>query len=296
MPVGRRKIKNIKFISGFSVAGFFLSLFFGIFSHSRFSTVFFKALIFALIFGALGFGISFLYENFFDAPNPDGEREGATGAEGSVGQTVDITIEDEDLPQAEKTHGFFVGNNRQMLTAEDTSDIESDAANDAGAEDSSPAPAEERQDGNGAPVSAGVNAEPSAQGAAVLNAASASPSDFPRPKNAAEVLENTGGGSGFVPVQLGESASSPAGAGQTSAGAQSQADSGGEQLGVLPDLEEIDSLVPDSIGEEVPAEEVQTGGDNSSPAAKKRRQNPAGDNNAEAMAKAISTLLSREKE
>ena len=96
------------------------------FSHSRFSTIFFKALIFCVIFGAIGFGITYLYENFLDGASPDGEREGQTAADASVGQTVDITIEDEDLPAADNTHGFFVGNNRQMLTAEDTTDIESE--------------------------------------------------------------------------------------------------------------------------------------------------------------------------
>jgi len=54
--------------------------------------------------------------------------------------------------------------------------------------------------------------------------------------------------------------------------------------------------VPDSVGEEAPAPDTGTDSGSTPAAVKKRPKSPAADNNAETMAKAISTLLSREKE
>lgn len=262
------------------------------FSHSRFSTVFLKALIFCVIFGAIGFGISYLYENFLDGASPDGEREGQTVADSSVGQTVDITIEDEDLPAADNTHGFFVGNNRQMLTAEDTTDIESEPVS---LEDGKNAPQ---------PVVEPVNTAHSASSTAehteqsTLAAAPAEElSHLQSPQAAAAPVNGSESTNGFVPVQLGEGGgAAPVEAVKNNGDVQSPSAAGSEQLGILPDLEEIGTLVPDSVGEETPASDTETDSGSASPAVKKRQQNPAADSNAETMAKAISTLLSREKE
>ena len=67
-----------------------------------------------------------------------------------------------------------------------------------------------------------------------------------------------------------------------------------EKLGVLPDLDDMESLVPD-----IPESDSSGGAENSGgdyvPAAQKRKSVPAGETDAETMAKAISTLLTREK-
>lgn len=260
------------------------------FSHSRFSTIFLKALIFCAIFGAIGFGISYLYENFLDGASPDGEREGQTAADSSVGQTVDITIEDEDLPAADNTHAFFVGNNRQMLTAEDTTDIESEPVS---LEDGKNAPETERSALQEKSVNAG--AEP--VNTAVAAPAQSSPSpEVVRPESSQPVPSANENSGGFVPVPLGEKASPVEAAKNGGGAAQSQSAAGSEELGVLPDFEEIESLVPDSVGEEAPAPDTGTDSGSTPAAVKKRPKSPAADNNAETMAKAISTLLSREKE
>lgn len=119
-------MRNLKFIVGFTLTGFFLSLICGFFSHSKFLHVFLQALLFAIIFALLAIVISVLFDRFLN--------EGVTGTEGDIsgenvssetqsvpkkGSKVDFVIQDEDLPVSESENQFFVGENRQLLNDSD---------------------------------------------------------------------------------------------------------------------------------------------------------------------------------
>lgn len=118
-------MKGVKFGGVFAACGFLLSLIFGLFSHTSILSVLLKALIFGLIFGGLGFGISIVFDTFLkddsvgdfssDASIGEGNPSVPQMAVSSKGQMVDITIQDEELPESESDNHFVVGDNHQML-------------------------------------------------------------------------------------------------------------------------------------------------------------------------------------
>lgn len=116
-------MKNIKFVSFSAGAGFILSLTFGIFSKSGILKVFLTALVFALIFAVLGFGLSFVYEKFLslDSSEIDSTKitESKSTVSSSVGNNVDIVIEDQELERGGSNNRFNVGENRSMLNTSD---------------------------------------------------------------------------------------------------------------------------------------------------------------------------------
>lgn len=116
-------MKNIKFVSFSAGAGFILSLTFGIFSKSGILKVFLTALVFALIFAVLGFGLSFVYEKFLslDSSEIDSTKstESKSTVSSSVGNNVDIVIEDQELERSGSNNRFNVGENRSMLNTSD---------------------------------------------------------------------------------------------------------------------------------------------------------------------------------
>ena len=128
-------MRGTKFIGVFAACGFILSFFAGLFSHSSILSVLLKALIFTVVFGLLGFGISVIFSKFLSDGNTGdfqgeyaGEASSVGAANPSLGQHVDITIQDEDLKPSESENHFVVGDNHQMLNDSDvrkTSDTES---------------------------------------------------------------------------------------------------------------------------------------------------------------------------
>ena len=111
-----------------------MSFFAGLFSHSSILSVLLKALIFAVVFGLLGFGISVIFNKFLSDGNPGdfqgeygGEASSASAANPSLGQHVDITIQDEDLKPSESENHFVVGDNHQMLNDSDVKNSERNA-------------------------------------------------------------------------------------------------------------------------------------------------------------------------
>ena len=242
-----------------------------------------------------------MYTNFLDVPGSDivpDAPASADGAAGQVGQTVDITIQDEDLPAAENAPGFFVGANRQMLNPEDSSDttapVEATRENITRTEEDSPVMKTE----NVSPVSSA--------GGAAISPVQTSDSAVTVPASNSEKENSTDSDAvqGFVPISLAKNVSdisetSEVSADSTKKSAHKVDDvpppvSETEKLGVLPDLDDMESLVPD-----IPESDSSGGAENSGgdyvPAAQKRKSVPAGETDAETMAKAISTLLTREK-
>ena len=134
-------MKNIKFVSFSAGAGFILSLTFGIFSKSGILKVLLTALVFALIFAVLGFGLTFVYEKFLslDSSEIDSTKstESKSTVSSSVGNNVDIVIEDQELERSGSNNRFNVGENRSMLNTSDVvTSNNSSSDNSSVAEDS----------------------------------------------------------------------------------------------------------------------------------------------------------------
>ena len=133
-------MKNIKFVSFSAGAGFILSLTFGIFSKSSILKVLLTALVFALIFAVLGFGLTFVYEKFLSLDSSEIDSTKSTESKpvsSSVGNNVDIVIEDQELERSGSNNRFNVGENRSMLNTSDVvTSNNSSSDNSSVAEDS----------------------------------------------------------------------------------------------------------------------------------------------------------------
>ena len=113
-------MKNIKFVIGFAICGFLLSFAAGLFSHSGFFHIILMAVIFAGVFGALAFFIQFLMDGVLSIDGQSVSTEGTVvDSVPKTGGVVDITVQDEELPVEENSPQFFVGNNHQMLNKND---------------------------------------------------------------------------------------------------------------------------------------------------------------------------------
>lgn len=135
-------MRKIKIISVFAVIGFLISFVFGLFSGRGAGSILLRALIFTVIFALLGLGISFLFEKFLMEDGSDLSSESlnvsSNGNKDSVqkGQLVDVTIQDEELPQGNSNNRFVVNDNHQMLNKTDTVQSVSESSVNSEASDS----------------------------------------------------------------------------------------------------------------------------------------------------------------
>lgn len=111
-------MKNIKFVAVCTAIGFILSLICGFFSHSGFGRILLIALMFAVIFGGIAFGISIVFDKFLDVETV---ADSSTGSESkkTLGQHVDLVIQEEALEQTGNQNHYDVGENHQMLNESD---------------------------------------------------------------------------------------------------------------------------------------------------------------------------------
>ena len=116
-------MKNAKFITGFSIFGFLLSIISSFGSHRSFGAKVLLAVVFAVIFALCAFFISFLYTNFLEGESNSGFGESSGTVQSGVStastHAVDITVQDEELPSEENENQFFVGSKHQMLNEGD---------------------------------------------------------------------------------------------------------------------------------------------------------------------------------
>ena len=81
------------------------------------------AFIFALVFAVLGYAVLYLFDTFLAGDSSGGASEFSSSSSDSAsskkGQTVDIVIQDEDLPVEDGESQYFVGTNRVMLNQDD---------------------------------------------------------------------------------------------------------------------------------------------------------------------------------
>lgn len=279
-------MKNLKFIAGFSIFGFLLSIFSSLKNASRsFGGRFFIALCFALGFGILAAAIMFVTQKFVLAENTADISDSGNSSEKnprnsvSGSQPVDIVVQDEDLPSEDGGSQFYVGENHQMLNDEDLQDMKKDSELQ-GAESSGSS--EQRQK---------KEAENISETAAQI-----------KKENSSSV------NAGFVPLNFAENPSNISSVEsksvndvKTSPESEDSSASGennSEALDVLPDLEALSEATPaagsGSSGFSENSDFSENKNTVSASSGDSSTEKSSGQD-AELMAKAISTLLSKDK-
>lgn len=264
-------MKNLKFIIGFSIFGFLISFVSGFASNSTFLKMLLNAFIFLFVFAFLGAAIVFLWDKFLSTEFQNAEYVTSRNDNSSktAGQTVDITIQDEALQNDDNASQFFVGSNHQMLTKEDVAEK---VKNNNTASDSP-----EKVDSWGADIKT-VSVDKKQDVSDANN-------------------------SGFVPVALAENpaniSSSEAKSGveykNIDNNSKNNESSGSVELDVLPDLQELQNIQEMTSSKDVQeAPSVESTGFVVEDAKKAVSEANADSKDAALMAKAISTLLSKE--
>lgn len=305
-------MKNIKLIAGFSVFGFCLSFFFGLFSKSGFGRIILFAFIFALVFAVLAFALQFVFDKILDLNgNEDFSSQGAASESSSLaGQNIDITVEDEEFPAEEGEPQFFVGTNHQML---EESDMKNGSKLSAAEADAKSAVSKAGKplfssSGNGDLEKQGADSASALAKEKILSAnVSASSSYTAASNNPAEKTEEPSAKKteGFVPINLGETPKNISGtearliqevnpASYDSTREDSSLEnrnSMDDELDTLPDLEEITSSAPKITISS--ADEDSSSDDGVSVSSKDVSEVTEG-KDVTLMAKAISTLLAKD--
>lgn len=279
-------MKNLKFIAGFSIFGFLLSIFSSLKNVSRsFGGRFFIALCFALGFGILAAAIMFVTQKFVLAENTadisDSGNSSGKNPHNSVSgsQPVDIVVQDEDLPSEDGGSQFYVGENHQMLNDEDLQDMK---------KVSEP---EETEDSGSSELRQKKEAENISETAAQI-----------KKENSSSV------NAGFVPLNFAENPSNISSVESKSVNdvksspesddSSASGENNSEALDVLPDLEALSEAVPSAGSGSSGFSENSDFSENkntvSASSGDSSTEKSSGQD-AELMAKAISTLLSKDK-
>ena len=109
---------NPKCTGIFSGVGFFLSFLIGLIAGNGFAHSLIVALIFALVFGVLSIGISILYGKFLSDGDSGIDVSKASSNLPNAGSVVNITIDEDNLPDETYSPKFAVGTNRPALRME----------------------------------------------------------------------------------------------------------------------------------------------------------------------------------
>lgn len=261
---------NPKTIITCSAIGFALSFIIGLFYSNPVGQCFVNALLYgAVLFGILGAGVSFIYQKFLSVKNDEAspvEGESSVNSQ-SRGTRVDITLDDDVLPEDEDSPKFYVNSNKTGI-AQSSQETVSPEVQPSAPQQVQPVQASEN-------VQQTAEAVPEAKAESVENAENVEKAE-----------------SGFVPVPLG---SKPE---QTTEAAASPAKGDGdlEALDALPD---IGALTPeaDSKDDEEESENFVSDSDfataGSSGGSYSGSSGQPMEQNAALMAKAISTALAR---
>ena len=272
---------NVKSVSISAATGFILSFLVGIICRNAFLSVLLRAFISALVFSAVAAGSSFLYSKFLS-------QDGVTSEPSSKPQSrtsgqVDLVIDDDPLEEEENGPKFFVENNRSALQSDakpsaaekvdpDEDVTEEIAEEAASVSDSTPVePVESVASSSGAPVNPVPVSEP----------------EVTAPPKAMDAVPKND--AAFTPVNLAASApqvsSSPEGA---------PAEEQLPEVDSLPDIEDLDTGKKDGeIGDIINDSEFATSGKSSGGAQFPDGQT-ASTQNADVMAQAIRTILSKD--
>lgn len=111
---------NFKMCSFTAAAAFVLSFFIALISGAGFGISLLRAFILAVCFGALSVGISFVYDKFLNEKSYDASStESTSDSAPTIGNKVDITIDDEELQEDDETPKFVLTGQNQMLSSDD---------------------------------------------------------------------------------------------------------------------------------------------------------------------------------
>ncbi len=281
-------MKNLKFIAGFSIFGFLLSIFSSFHTVARtFGVRFFIAVCFAVGFGILAMIIQFVAQKFVFAENSaDISEQTNKNVQNSSGtQPVDIVIQDEELPAEDGGSQFFVGSNHQMLNSEDLQDVEKnapEAKTDSGSQNHQN-DIQPEKDSDAAQKVKNENSSSGNSGFVPLNFAE-------NPSNISSVESKS-----VEELKSDEKKSKMDSAPSFSDSNNSENDS--ETLDILPDLENLSETQPAGGSENSGFVENSNFSENkdtnsASPGGSSKEKSSGQD--AELMAKAISTLLSKD--
>ena len=272
---------NVKSVSISAATGFILSFLVGIICRNAFLSVLIRAFISALVFSAVAAGSSFLYSKFLSTDGVPSEPSSRPQSRTS-GQ-VDLVIDDDPLEEEENGPKFFVENNRSALQSDakpsaaekvdPDEDVTEEIADEAASvSDSAPVePVESVESSSGAPVNPVPAPEP----------------EITAPPKAMDAVPKND--AAFTPVNLAASApqvsASPEGA---------PADEQLPEVDSLPDIEDLDTGKKDGeIGDIINDSEFATSGKSSGGAQFPDGQT-ASTQNADVMAQAIRTILSKD--
>lgn len=292
-------MKTERFIIGFSIFGFLLSFLASFRTVARsFGMRLLIALCFAAGFAVLAAVINIVAKKLLGINAADSDSSlNAPVNKPSNGNSVDIVIQDEDLPSEEDGAQFFVGSNHQMLNSEDLEE------NQKKSDDAPKTEKSESDEKKSTAVSekdfssADLNSNKNTDAGISLNV------DSVRKANADS--EN----SGFVPVSAKENAENFSSV-ESKTVSEIKADEDVTQMDTVPDLKNENS--EESLDELPDLEEISEGNVSLSTSngqddsertyfsenknsISSKKENTDG-NDAELMAKAISTLLSKDKE
>lgn len=274
-------MKSVKVIAGFGIFGFLLSFLTGLIAGRKFSHIIIDALIFLFVFAAIGALIYFFAAKIILSPAEgdslsDSVSDQHQSSPSSSSQAVDILVEDEDLPEEENASQFFVGTNHQMLNDGDLSS--SSAATDSGAEYNqvSPQNVVEKKE---------VLDDVSKNNEVAFNSVSSSDGFVPMPL--AETRKNISGTEAKTLSEVKQS--------ENESGSYDQG-GGSEELGVLPDLEDIAGApsAPGASLDQTSDEDSSSSWENSNKSGSSDASEVTEGKDAALMAKAISTLLAKE--
>lgn len=111
---------NFKMCSFTAAAAFVLSFFIALISGAGFGISLLRAIILAVCFGALSVGINFVYDKFLNEKSYDASStESTSDSAPTIGNKVDITIDDEELQEDDETPKFVLTGQNQMLSSDD---------------------------------------------------------------------------------------------------------------------------------------------------------------------------------
>lgn len=111
---------NFKMCSFTAAIAFVLSFFIALISGAGFGISLLRAIILAVCFGALSVGISFVYDKFLNEKSYDASStESTSDSAPTIGNKVDITIDDEELQEDDETPKFVLTGQNQMLISDD---------------------------------------------------------------------------------------------------------------------------------------------------------------------------------
>ncbi len=107
------------------LAGFFLSLIFGLIGQVSVGLLFLRAIIFGIVFVALAFGVVFVFNTFLQTGESTEDLQNVVEqSDNTIGHTVNIVIDD-DLPDSQTAPSFEIISDEERVAEDFTKPIES---------------------------------------------------------------------------------------------------------------------------------------------------------------------------